>query len=379
MASLCLVLLGVVWWQARRLRFYRALAALDEAIGKLTDPTEFEHGFLRALALHTLAEAGLLYTPAPGPMSLRLKAAHGLDQSALIAATSDPWLRHLVEEIAGSHEGEIARLLKNRKGFLTRYDAVLAIRFPGNKDRPSGVAFLFRKYSPFSRARLKVLKTIAPRAAVSLARAQACREQTAATEENARLYVSLSRLRRASTVDELTGLPNRRYLLQRLKEEMKKSWRFGHPFSVVLVEAVFLPAEGGEKERGEEELEVLGEMAEVIKRAVRDYDVVGRYSREEFLLLLPQTDARGASALAERLRRLLDERVFAGGIRSSANLGICTLDLSSGLFPPERLRDRVLVERVLEEILLRANEALLKAKEEPTRVAAVTIEGPSNL
>ncbi|MGQ9780266.1 MAG: GGDEF domain-containing protein [Bacillota bacterium] len=249
-ASLCLVLGGIVWWQARRLRFYRALAALDEAIGSLADPTEFESGFLRALALYALAEAGLLYTPAPGPMSLRLKAAHGLEQSALLAAASDPWLRHLVEEIAGSHEGEIARLLKNRKGFLTRYNAVLAIRFPGSKGRPSGVAFLFRKYNPFSRARLKVLRTIAPRAAVSLARAQACREQMAATEENARLYVSLSRLRRVSTVDELTGLPNRRYLLGRLKEEMKKSWRFGQPFSVALVAAAFLPpAEGKQRER----------------------------------------------------------------------------------------------------------------------------------
>ncbi|MGQ9780267.1 MAG: diguanylate cyclase domain-containing protein [Bacillota bacterium] len=107
--------------------------------------------------------------------------------------------------------------------------------------------------------------------------------------------------------------------------------------------------------------------------------MVGRYSQEEFLLLLPQTDARGALALAERLRRLFDEHVFAGGIRFTPSLGICTLDPSSGFFPPERLRDRNLVERVLEEILLRAGEALLKAKEESTRTAAVTVEGLPDL
>ncbi|NLG84172.1 MAG: GGDEF domain-containing protein [Firmicutes bacterium] len=374
-AVFCLVLLGIVWWQERRLRFYRTLAALDEALGRLNDPAEFEPDFLRLLASHAEAEAALLYAPAPGPISLRLKAAHGLDQSALIAAASDPWLRHLVAEMAESREKEIARSLKNRQGFLTRYEAVLAIRFPGNKGKPSGVAFFFRRRKPFTRERIRVLRAVAPRAATALIGAQAYREQTAVTEENARLYVSLSRLRRLSTVDDLTGLSNRRYLIQRLKEEMKKSWRFGQPFSVVLVETLFfLPAEGEEKISEGDWTELLAEAAGLLKGAVRDYDVIGRYSRENFFLLLPHTESGGALALAERLRTLLEDHVFAGGIRARAFLGVCTLQPSSWqAFPAERLRDRNLVDRFLEEILLGVGEALRRAKTEDSRTALLTL------
>lgn len=360
LAALCLVLLGIIWWQARRLRFHRLLAALDEAVGALADPTEFERGLLAAMVQAAEADAGLFYSQAPGPAGLRLRAACGLEQAALAAVAGDSWLRDLLAEIASAREAEITQSLDRRLGFLANYAAVLAMRLPGPGKRPAGVAFLLRRRSPFARERLRVLERFAPRAAVALARAQLCREHVAAAEENARLYVSLSRFRRTSTLDELTGLPNQHYLRQRLKEEMKKSWRFGQPLSVVLLDLDFFHRINEEhgREIGDE---VLCQTARLIRGAVRDYDVVGRYGGEEFLLVLPQTDLQGALALAERLGRAIAEHAFPAGARLTCSLGV--ISLGSGDLPSDRARDRVEVERVLEELLARVGEALLRAKD----------------
>ena len=361
LAALCLVLFGIIWWQARRLRFHRLLAALDEAVGGLADPTEFERGLLAAMVAAAEADAGLFYSQAPGPTGLRLRAACGFDQGALAAVAGDSWLRELLAEIVASgREAVIARSLDRRLGFLANYAAVLAMRLPGPGKRPAGVAFLLRRRRPFARERLGVLKRFASRAAGALARAQLCREHVAAAEENARLYVSLSRFRRTSTLDELTGLPNQYCLRQRLKEEIKKSWRFGQPLSIVLLDLDFFHRINEEhgREIGDE---VLCRTASLLRGAVRDYDVVGRYGGEEFLLVLPQTDLQGALALAERLGRTVAEHAFPAGARLTCSLGV--ISLGSGDLPPDRVRDWLEVERTLEELLARVSEALLRAKD----------------
>ncbi|MBF0614900.1 MAG: GGDEF domain-containing protein, partial [Magnetococcales bacterium] len=56
--------------------------------------------------------------------------------------------------------------------------------------------------------------------------------------------------------------------------------------------------------------EVLIHMARIVKNNVRDVDIPGRWGGEEFLILCPETDARGVLALAEKLRVAVDQYTF---------------------------------------------------------------------
>jgi diguanylate cyclase (GGDEF)-like protein len=63
---------------------------------------------------------------------------------------------------------------------------------------------------------------------------------------------------------------------------------------------------------------VLVALAETLREALRTQDVVGRFGGEEFLLVLPATDLTGAWALAERIRRHVDEAVSVSTERGEA-------------------------------------------------------------
>jgi diguanylate cyclase (GGDEF)-like protein len=120
--------------------------------------------------------------------------------------------------------------------------------------------------------------------------------------ENARLHrIAASQAR----IDELTGLANRRHADEALARELARAARFGDSTSVVLADLDDFksindlhghPAGDG----------VLKQFARVLVTTVRDIDVVARWGGEEFLLILPGTDAEGAARLAERIRAELE-------------------------------------------------------------------------
>ena len=80
---------------------------------------------------------------------------------------------------------------------------------------------------------------------------------------------------------------------QSLREEIKKAWRFKQPLALVLMG---LDMFGRVNElRGQKAGdEILREMARIIRKVARDYDIFCRYGGEEILLALPQTDLDGA-------------------------------------------------------------------------------------
>jgi diguanylate cyclase (GGDEF)-like protein len=101
--------------------------------------------------------------------------------------------------------------------------------------------------------------------------------------------------------DQLTGLWNRRLILDHLHRELRRAAHEHRPFAIVLadldrfkvVNDTHGPAAGDE---------VLREAARRIRSAMRDYDLIGRYGGEEFLLLLPGCDEASARDVAERVR-----------------------------------------------------------------------------
>ncbi len=103
--------------------------------------------------------------------------------------------------------------------------------------------------------------------------------------------------------DPDTGLFSGPYMAFKLEEEFKRTLRFRSPLSVVLLD---LP---GTRDMGEGRAPVLGKVAGIFLNECRDIDVVGRYDRDSFLFLLPQTGASGAKILVTRVLATFDQEL----------------------------------------------------------------------
>lgn len=123
--------------------------------------------------------------------------------------------------------------------------------------------------------------------------------------ENERLRAEVERLRALALTDALTGLPNRRYLEERLAGEIGRSSRYGHPLAVLVVDVDDFKRinDTWGHAKGDE---VLVWVARFLRSQLRTHDVVGRTGGDEFVAILPSTDRDGAELLATRLREALD-------------------------------------------------------------------------
>jgi RNA polymerase sigma-B factor len=100
--------------------------------------------------------------------------------------------------------------------------------------------------------------------------------------------------------DDLTGLFNRRYILERLDEEMSRCARYGLEMSACLMNVLELPR--FRREAGDLEAErVLCELADVLIESSRRIDRIGRYDETRFIFLLPHTGEQ-ATVLCNRIR-----------------------------------------------------------------------------
>lgn len=110
------------------------------------------------------------------------------------------------------------------------------------------------------------------------------------------------KLEHASNHDALTGLPNRRYMARRQEEAAALAAR--HPeasFALLIADIDHFKAINDTFGHAVGD-EVLQAVAQALLSPLREYDLCARWGGEEFLLLLPSTDAEGAAAMAERLR-----------------------------------------------------------------------------
>jgi diguanylate cyclase (GGDEF)-like protein len=115
-----------------------------------------------------------------------------------------------------------------------------------------------------------------------------------------------------SITDPLTGLVNRRYLEERLQEELERSKRHRFAMSFMMVDIddfkAYNDAHG--HQAGDLALEMT---AQCLKTALRSADVAARYGGEEFSILLPQTGLAEARSIGERIRRRIERTQFPHG------------------------------------------------------------------
>jgi len=126
-----------------------------------------------------------------------------------------------------------------------------------------------------------------------------------------RLQAARDELVTLATTDGLTGLLNRRSILQRIEEEMERHRRSGEPLGCILLD-VDLFKQVNDRFGHAAGDEVLRQVAQHLKGTLRPYDAVGRFGGEEFLVILPATEREALRGAAERLRAGLPERVRTG-------------------------------------------------------------------
>lgn len=119
-------------------------------------------------------------------------------------------------------------------------------------------------------------------------------------------------LRRGSQHDDLTGLGNRRLLRIRLEDELNRAERFGEAVSVLAIDIDYFKALNDRHGHPTGDA-ALRKMAGLMTRNLRRIDTIARIGGEEFVVLLPRTDAAVATKVGEKLRSLVERTEFPGG------------------------------------------------------------------
>jgi diguanylate cyclase (GGDEF)-like protein len=139
------------------------------------------------------------------------------------------------------------------------------------------------------------------------------------------LYVYES-ARYNAMVDELTGIYNHRFLREFLWRETKRSLRYHKKYSVVFADIDNLKAinDNYGKLAGDE---VLKSVARFFEKNMRIEDVIARYSSDEFVIMLPESDKEGAFSFCKRIKPFIEgELIQFGGfsIQITLSFGIAT-------------------------------------------------------
>lgn len=167
-------------------------------------------------------------------------------------------------------------------------------------------------------------------------------------------------LRRLAVTDALTGVANRRQLLQMGEQALRRAERNSGELSVLLLDIDYFKKINDTLGHPAGDSALVG-LAQVANAIVRNVDLVARLGGEEFAVLLPDTPLEGAVDVAERLRRAVADKVFMGpeGQRIGFTISLGCASVKEGV-------------RNFAELLSLADQALYSAKQGGrNRVAAL--------
>jgi diguanylate cyclase (GGDEF)-like protein len=179
--------------------------------------------------------------------------------------------------------------------------------------------------------------------------------------QNAILHAELQNL---ATTDPLTGLLNRRAILELGQREVDRYHRLGRPLAVLLFDIDHFKAINDTYGHAIGD-QVLGGVVERCFANIRHVDILGRYGGDEFIILLTEADADLARSIAERVRRSIQDKPIqteAGPVRVSLSMGLTG--------PTPEIHD-------LSDFVKAADQALYRAKQSGrnrVEVTAQTIE-----
>ncbi len=140
---------------------------------------------------------------------------------------------------------------------------------------------------------------------------------------NGRLYAEVQL---QSMTDSLTGIFNRRHFFALAERDFQRASRFSRPLSAIMLDIDHFKAVNDTHGHAVGDQVILA-VAKLCRTSIRAIDILGRYGGEEFVFILPETDANGARQLAERLRQGLATvpiTTQAGPLEITASLGVAS-------------------------------------------------------
>uniref|UniRef100_A0A7V3RHM0 Sensor domain-containing diguanylate cyclase n=1 Tax=candidate division WOR-3 bacterium TaxID=2052148 RepID=A0A7V3RHM0_UNCW3 len=146
--------------------------------------------------------------------------------------------------------------------------------------------------------------------------------QIAIALENARLYEEAKRL---SLTDPLTGLPNRRSFEIMIENEIKRAERYRRPFALLMMDFDNFKSYNDKFGHSAGD-EILRRFSTVMKEGIRDVDFLGRYGGDEFVAVLPETDANFALVVAERIRKKIESENLDPPVTLSIGIAVFPRD-----------------------------------------------------
>ena len=291
-----------------------------------------------SLALVDQKAGDLVFEIAVSPAGDLLKGmrlAMGDGIAGWVAARGEPLL---VPDVQA--DSRFARRIDETLSFSTHSVVAVPLR---SRERILGVMELVNSLEDgqFNEADLRILTTIADYAAIAI--------------ENARNF---EKIRQMTITDDLTGLFNGRHLHQLIGHEVERCLRYGGAMSLVFIDLDRFKQVNdtcghlvGSK--------LLSQIGAFIGSRIRKVDMAARYGGDEFIILLPATDKKGALSMAGHLHRQLQEHLFLAedgeGMRVTASFGIANF--------PEDARSK-------DELIRLADMAMYRAKENRNTVCA---------
>lgn len=161
---------------------------------------------------------------------------------------------------------------------------------------------------------------------------------------------AVDKIKQVSDTDDLTGLYNMRAFSIMLQRAFKQSVRYGHAMSVVMIDSDNLK-QINDKHGHDAGNRLLQHLVRCIREQLRGSDVMARFGGDEFIVLLSETNSKGAQEMAERIRKAIEVSRFdirGGDTNVTASLGVASYPDDGGN---------------LEVILDKADKAMYRAKQ----------------
>jgi len=147
-------------------------------------------------------------------------------------------------------------------------------------------------------------------------------------------------------VDPLTNSFNRLKFKEILTSELRRSERFGHPFSIIVMDVDFFQSINDRYGNSTGD-KVLITISTIVQQRIRECDIFARWGGEKFILLVPETDGKGTIELAESIRSIIAEFEFIHVGQVTCSFGVT--NFSAGT--------------TKKELLIEAEQALTTSKQ----------------
>ena len=156
----------------------------------------------------------------------------------------------------------------------------------------------------------------------------------------------IGKIAEITSIDGLTKLYNRQYLLLKMNEEINRYNRYNATFSILIFDIDDFK-HVNDKYGHQKGDRILMDFGSVFRNSKRDLDICARYGGEEFVIVLPHTDIAEAEIIAERYRSVIENK-YKNNIGVTTSIGISNCPKSSNN---------------LEILIKKADEALYRSKE----------------